>query len=82
MPRKSAGSGTASRKKTSPSTEPPGVRVVSEVRKNLKPFNLEDEIRVRAYEIYMERRGRPGSESEDWLNAEKEVLGRYQAWTA
>ena len=83
MPRKTAGNGTTSRtKKTSTSTEPTGIRVIPETRKNLKPFNLEDEIRLRAYEIYLERKGTPGNEREDWLNAEREVLARYQACTA
>jgi len=83
MPRKTSGNGTTSRgKKTAASAEPTGMRVVSEVRKNLKPFSLEEEIRVRAYEIYLERKGSPGSEREDWLNAEREVVARYQACTA
>lgn len=33
----------------------------------------EDEIRKRAYEIYLARDGRPGSEIEDWLKAEAEL---------
>jgi len=32
-----------------------------------------DEIRRRAYEIYLERGGLPGEELEDWLQAEREV---------
>jgi hypothetical protein len=49
-----------------------------EPRKNVIPINLEDEIRRRAYELY-ERRGNStgGSEAEDWLTAESEVLQRY-----
>ena len=32
-----------------------------------------DEIRRRAYEIYLERGGLPGQELEDWLQAEREI---------
>jgi len=31
------------------------------------------EIRLRAYEIYLERGALPGSELEDWLQAEREL---------
>lgn len=33
-----------------------------------------EQIQARAYEIYLERRGAPGSEIEDWLQAERELL--------
>ena len=40
--------------------------------------NLEDEIRRRAYELYLQRRatacGESGDENQDWLIAEREVL--------
>jgi len=32
-----------------------------------------DEIRRRAYEIYLERGGLPGQELKDWLQAEREL---------
>jgi hypothetical protein len=52
--------------------------VRAEPRANLVPINLDDEIRCLAY-LLSERRGfEPGHETEDWLNAEREVLGRYQ----
>ena len=41
--------------------------------------NLEDEIRYRAYELYLERRasgGDAGSSHQDWLTAEREILSR------
>jgi len=47
-------------------------------KKNVIPINLEDEIRRRAYEFYEQRNGTLGSELEDWLRAESEVLARYQ----
>jgi hypothetical protein len=52
--------------------------VKSEPRKKVVvPINLEDEIRRRAYEIYQQRGNAPGSESDDWLLAEREVRQRY-----
>ena len=33
----------------------------------------EQEIRIRAYEIYLQRRGESGHELEDWLQAEREL---------
>jgi hypothetical protein len=49
-----------------------------EVKKNVIPINLDDEIRRRAYELFEQRNGGPGTEQEDWLRAESEVLARYQ----
>ena len=34
----------------------------------------EEEIRRRAYEIYLARGGEPGHDLEDWLQAEREVV--------
>jgi len=34
-----------------------------------------EQIQLRAYEIFLERRGAPGSEVEDWLQAEREFAG-------
>jgi hypothetical protein len=36
---------------------------------------LDEAIRVRAYERYLQRQGRPGSAENDWLEAEREVRG-------
>jgi hypothetical protein len=57
--------------------------VKTEPRKNVipinrAPMNLEDEIRRRAYELYLQRGPGSGSEAEDWLTAEREVRQRYQ----
>ena len=63
------------------STRKPSI-VKSEVRPNVVPINLEDEIRRLAY-ILAERRGfEPGHEAEDWLAAEHEVLQRYRQHSA
>lgn len=44
------------------------------------PMNVEEEIRRRAYELYMQRRATAGSgsgdENQDWLVAEREILSR------
>ena len=52
---------------------------------NLAPINLEEEIRRRAYELYLERRAAAGSESgnpnQDWLIAENEIRSRYNRLT-
>jgi hypothetical protein len=62
--------------------EPRKMEVVrSEPRKNATPptpINLEDEIRRRAYELYLQRGTASGSEAEDWLTAEREVKQRYR----
>jgi hypothetical protein len=34
----------------------------------------ENDVRTRAYELYLERGGVPGSEVDDWLQAERELL--------
>ena len=34
----------------------------------------EEEIRIRAYEIHLQRGGQPGYELEDWLQAERELM--------
>jgi hypothetical protein len=36
---------------------------------------LEQRIRERAHEIYLQRGGQDGSDLEDWLQAEEEILG-------
>ncbi len=35
-----------------------------------------DEIRFRAYQIYVSRNRQPGHELDDWLQAERELLSR------
>jgi len=36
----------------------------------------EDEVRVRAYQRYLERGATPGNDLEDWVEAEKELKGQ------
>jgi hypothetical protein len=33
-----------------------------------------EQIQLRAYEIYLERRGAPGNELQDWVQAEHELV--------
>jgi len=37
--------------------------------------DMEEQIRTRAYELYVERGGTDGSDMADWLTAEQELLG-------
>jgi hypothetical protein len=36
-----------------------------------------EEIELRAHQIYVERGGAQGQDVEDWLQAERELLGKY-----
>ena len=38
-------------------------------------LTLEERIRARAHEIYLQRDGQDGSELDDWLQAEAELTG-------
>lgn len=45
-------------------------------------FNIEEEIRRRAYELYLERAmagTHSGNEGQDWLIAEREVRSRFES---
>jgi hypothetical protein len=86
MARKTTGNTTTRSKKTGASVKPAAVEGAPEVRKNgkpanLAPANLEEEIRHRAYELYLQRRATAGSESgnenQDWLLAEREIRSRH-----
>jgi hypothetical protein len=63
----------ASKAKTIGSTDStqPGTKV--EERERLLHSTGEQEIRDRAYEIYLQRGAQPGDELEDWLQAEREL---------
>ena len=79
-------------KKTEDSVSSAAVQGALEVRKdarkdgkpsNVVSINLEEEIRSRAYELYLERRATAGgesgngNESQDWLIAEREIRSRH-----
>jgi len=92
MARKSTGSIITRSKKTAISTEQPVIQSASaeiavEVdRKNVavpvvtagkNGANLDEEIRYRAYELYLERNGVAGDPNSDWFVAEREVRARH-----
>ena len=53
-----------------------------DIRKNVVPINLEDEIRRRAYELYQQRGPGVGNAADDWFTAEHEVMQRYRQHSA
>jgi hypothetical protein len=66
------------RKKAAASIDSPARQVVTEIRKSARTLDLNEEIRRRAYEIYLERHGTAGDEHQDWLNAEREIRARHR----
>jgi len=67
-------------KKATKPAQPATLQAVSGVRGKGGSTSLEDEIRRRAYEIYLQRGNAPGSQHDDWLAAEREI--RTQAAAA
>lgn len=59
-------------------------KTAPETRKHAMPIpiNVEEEIRYRAYQLFEQRGFAHGSDYEDWLNAEREILARYRQQTA
>jgi hypothetical protein len=47
-----------------------------EVLSNPVVLDLDEQIRVRAYEIYKQRNGHGGSPEQDWLRARQEICGQ------
>lgn len=48
----------------------------------IEKLPLEERIRRRAYELYVQRGNESGSELDDWLQAEEEVLLEFGGRTA
>lgn len=44
--------------------------------------SIQDEIRLRAYELYEARGRQDGFQEEDWILAETEILAKYQGKSA
>jgi hypothetical protein len=63
----------ASRTKGIGSTDPPESEAAVEETEGLVHLTHEQQIRIRAYEIYLDRGEQPGYELEDWLQAEREL---------
>jgi Protein of unknown function (DUF2934) len=70
---KTSGNGGTSRKQVATMPAPGPV----EVKRSAPSTNLEEQIRIRAYQLYEERGYTPGHENEDWLVAEREILTRH-----
>jgi hypothetical protein len=51
----------------------------TELRSSVVPINLDEEIRLRAYQLWEQRGRESGHENEHWLLAEREILARYQS---
>jgi hypothetical protein len=62
-----------SKKMETTGTKKQSVAAEEPVKQALRHEPSEEEIRNRAYEIYMARGGAPGDELEDWLQAEREL---------
>lgn len=93
MARKTTGTTTTRSKKTltpaqpanmqTPELPPNGAPHSGATPVNAIPVNLEEQIRVRAYELYLQRRATAGSangngnQNQDWLIAEREILSRH-----
>jgi len=92
MARKTTGNGiTKGSKKYGGSISPAAMQVGLEARESGKPadqvsvgvpVNLEEEIRRRAYELYLQRAATAsngnGDENQDWLIAEREIRSRHR----
>ncbi len=63
----------ASKAKTIGSTDSAQPGKAVEERERLLHSTGEQEIRDRAYEIYLQRGAQPGYEVQDWLQAEREL---------
>lgn len=76
------GNGSPAKKTVRKKTAAKPELVKTELRANLVPINIEDEIRQLAY-LMSERRGfEPGHEADDWFAAEQEVRQRYHQHSA
>ena len=64
----------ASKGKTIRSTDSTQQDTALGERERLLQSTSEQEIRNRAYEIYLQRGGQSGHELEDWLQAERELI--------
>ena len=69
----SKGDDMASKAKLIRSTESTPAETAAEETQGLLDSAREEEIRNRAYEIYLQRGEQPGDEVDDWLQAEREL---------
>ena len=59
-------------------TKKPTSKTQSKARAKSLQVNMEDAIRLRAYEIYLQRGATPGNPREDWAVAEREVRAYFE----
>ena len=88
MPKAPKATDSTTPKKRTPKAKPEaeiGTKVAKEVSKPaitqevaVTP-NLEEKIRVRAYELYLQRKGQGGSPEQDWLQAAAEISSQVGA---
>jgi hypothetical protein len=71
-----------------PTTEVETITKVTTAKNGSKPTvinevapatNLEEQIRIRAYQLYLERSGQGGSPKQDWFQAASEIYGESVA---
>ncbi len=55
----------------------PAAKKAQAIPASLDHVNLDEEIRRRAYELFLERKGAAGDPAADWFVAEREVRARY-----
>ncbi len=53
------------------------VVAASKISVNATQASLDEEIRRRAYELYLQRNGKAGDPNRDWIVAEREVRARH-----
>jgi hypothetical protein len=58
---------------------PPKKQQTRKERQKVTAMPVDDQIRLRAYELYIQRNGESGSEIDDWLQAEAEFNGQGRA---
>ncbi len=51
-----------------------------EIKANTNVIPLEERIRMRAYQLYVDRGNESGSEMDDWLQAEEEIAAAEEDW--
>lgn len=54
-------------------------QTATESSQEMESSPSEEQIRLRAYELYIERGGGDGNDSDDWLQAERELRGTAEA---
>ena len=68
----------ASKAKKIARTAPTQPETAVGIREGLLDSTREHGIRIRAYEIYLQRGGQPGDALDDWLQAERELTSLIQ----